>query len=233
MFDPANVKRTEILYRAMKKFTDARAAARDAYLKTAKKYESDKGSTYYRDKMNQAMNDRRGAVDVARAEAARTIDDMIKGMYLHASKHKMQAPTDEQLRILTALKLRDRLTLNELEQAANAMDGNGAGLAIIEEIAQKHSIPHPNYNALARDGLSSDAARKAIDSLGESCKRILNGTGATRAAEANIARQNMLGYNIDPDTQLQEPPYESEADFYGRNINMPYEVFADAVNGAD
>ncbi|MBR3505327.1 MAG: hypothetical protein IKO07_13945 [Clostridia bacterium] len=229
MLEP--MKRTEILYSAMKDFTDARIAARAEYFAKMKPIETAKGSKYYNDARKEAEKARRATVDEARAKAADTVDVMIASMRKANSVRAMAAPTEEQLRILQALKMREKVTLNELDAAANAMCGNGAGLAVVEEIAQNSGVAHPNYNALATAGLSIAEGERVINNLLEACKRVLNGTGATRAAELNRLRQaDIHNEHINPDDLPQEPPYESVSDFYARNISTPYDIFSQAVD---
>jgi|GEM_PF-3364047 len=225
------MKRTDILFSAMKDFTDARSAARAEYLAKLKPLETAKGSKYYDDTHKEADKARRAIVDEARAKAADTVSVMIESMRKANSVRAMAAPTDEQLRILQALKMREKVTLNELDAAANAMRGNGAGLAMVEEIARNSGVAHRNYNALATAGLSIAEGERAIDNLLKACKRVLNGTGATRAAELNRLRQaDIHNEHINPDDLTQEAPYESASDFYARNISTPYAIFSQAVD---
>ena len=63
MLEP--MKRTEILYSAMKDFTDARIAARAEYFAKMKPIETAKGSKYYNDARKEAEKARIYARSVA------------------------------------------------------------------------------------------------------------------------------------------------------------------------
>ena len=222
---------TEYLYNAMKRFTDARAAAREAYLQTMKKYESAKGSPFYTEQKDKAMKVRNDAVEAAKAECVKTVNSALNLMRNTSGKRPMRAPTEEQLRILQLLKMRKTVTPHELEAAANAMDGNGSALAVLNEIAHEQNHTPRNYTAMATDGLPAAAADDAINNLSKACTGILaSGVNhAARLAAEHNARIN--GVKVDPDDLPQEQPYQGEKDFYSRAMPWtPYEVFAKAVN---
>ena len=56
------------------------------------------------------------------------------------SKRGMNAPTPEELRVIELLKLRDTVTREELDAAANTVSGNPACLSALSEIARRHGI---------------------------------------------------------------------------------------------
>lgn len=222
---------TEYLYNAMKRFTEARAAARETYLQTMKKYETAKGSPYYTEQKDKAMKVRNDAVEAAKAECVKTVDNALSLMRRTSGERPMKAPTEEQLRILQMLKMRKTVTPNELQAAANAMDGNGAALAVLNEIAHEQNHTPRNYTAMATDGLPAAAADEAITTLTKACKSILE-SGVNRAARiAADHNARINGVKVDPDDLPQEKPYASERDFYERAMPWtPFDVFSKAVN---
>ncbi len=225
------MNRTEILYSAMKDFTDAQRAARDEYMKTMQPLETAKGSAFYADAREKADNARREAVEAAKKKAADTVDVMLASMRKANSARKLPAPTTEQLNLLQTLKMRKSVTSEELEAAAHTMDGNGAGLAVLQEIAQENGHIFQHFTEQSKDGLPIAEGERAINSLLAACRRVLNGDGSSRAASL-AARRNarMNGVEYNPDDLLQEAPYENERDFYERSISANYDKFAQAVN---
>ena len=222
---------TEYLYNAMKRFTDARTAARETYLQTMKKYETAKGSPYYTEQKDKAMKVRNDAVEAAKAECVNTVNNALSLMRKTSGARPMKAPTEEQLRILQMLKMRKTVTPNELQAAANAMDGNGAALAVLNEIAHEQNHTPRNYTAMSTDGLPTAAADEAIKNLQQACTGILESgvRRAARIAAEHNARIN--GVKVEPDDLPQEEPYSSERDFYERAMPWtPFDVFAKAVN---
>ena len=222
---------TEYLYEAMSKYQRARAAARDEYMRVMKLYESAKGSPFYDEQRDKAQNKRNEAVNAAQDEARRAVDSALKYMRDAVSGRKMVAPTTEQLNILTLLKMRDSVTREELTTAANAMDGNGAALSVLTEIARKNSIPI-SFNDKATDGLSPTAATELIREITKGCAERINDTVGVNHASALAAKFNArsTGKEYNADDLPQETPYNGEADFYGRMVNIPFEIISKSLN---
>ena len=86
---------TTWLYNAMKKFTDARAAAREEYLQRMKQIADTKGSKYYIDESKKAESRKNNAIEQARMECRQSLAGTFKTMYANNEKRKMQPPTQE------------------------------------------------------------------------------------------------------------------------------------------
>lgn len=221
---------TERLYQAMKRFTDTRREAREAYMQTMAKYQTAKGSPFYQEQQEQAQKERADKVNRAKGECLASIKVALSDMRKASENKPMQAPTEEQLRILQMLKMRTHVTDAELQTAANAMNGNGAALAIIDEI-EKERGGHRNYLFMAKTQLSPQAAMQAIDRLTESCRDILEHSSTRAARIAASYREHLSGNHLDADQMTQEPPYMSEEDFYGRMLpSTSYEALQRTVN---
>lgn len=244
---------TEYLYQAMKKYQTARSAARDEYFQTMKRLESAKGSAYYTEERDKAMKKRTAAVEVAQAEARRTVENALSCMNSAITARKMTAPTEDQLRILTMLNMRTSITKAELDTAANAMEGNGTALAVLEDIARKHEIIGANYGALVKGGLSPDKANQVLREITTACyKRINDTVGANRAAaamakfhnrryggspaqewesaNASVSSKGTPGDYMDLDSLPQEAPYQGEADFFSGIVSIPFNVLSSTLN---
>ena len=118
---------TTNLYRAVADFMTARSEAVEEYLLMTRRYASAKGSQMYIDKMDEAAKKRDKAISNAQSIAKREIRETLLAMVDKADKIKMQPPTEEQLRILQMLNLKERVTEAECVGAANAMEGNRPG----------------------------------------------------------------------------------------------------------
>lgn len=243
---------TNNLYDAMRKFQQARNTAQETYLQTMKKYESAKGTDYYSDQQAISAKVRDEAIAAARAACIQTVNNALACMRSAIERKGMTAPTDEQLRILQLLKMRDvrEIAPEELQAAAVSMNGNGAALAVVQSIANDKmearaqddkagkplQAPYyaPNFLALSTDGLPAAQATKALDSLQEICRNIIHGNGASRAATlAAEYQQRRQGTPYNPDDLPRERDYESEREFFERYmIATPFEAFAKTVNGA-
>lgn len=207
---------TTWLYNAMKKFTDTREAARLEYVQRMKALEDAKGSKYYIDEKNKAASRRENIVEQARLECRQSLAGTFKTMRENNSKRPMQPPTDEQLRILELLKMRDNVTAGELQQAANAMNGNGAALQLLYEFARKMEIHNMADIRQDANEFSIAQAEDEINRIAGECRRILE-TGARRGAYLGAqynARQH--GIPVDEDSLPQIEPFTTEHEFETR-----------------
>ena len=82
------------VYTAMKKFTDARAAARDQYIKTMGPLETAAGSKYWTDEEAKAAKLRRDTVEEARRICNAELKEAFSEMTEANHRRVMPAPTD-------------------------------------------------------------------------------------------------------------------------------------------
>lgn len=223
---------TTRLYRAVAAFIQAREEAREEYLLMGRRYAAAKGSQMYVDEMSKARKKREETVSGAQVIARQEIRETINAMAEKADKIKMQPPTEEQLRILQLLSMKEKLTTAELEGAANAMEGNATALSLVDELAKKSGVVHVPYaSRLSVTAYDPQTARQAIKKLGEACYSIVdNTTGASRARLlAAEQHQRLYGGTFDPDEFPQEKGFEDETDFYNQ-MNIPLSAFSSAVD---
>lgn len=223
---------TSDLFKTMKQYTEARSAAREEYLRAMKPYDEDRGSAFYRRKQDEAMKRRNAALDAAQAECANGIDAAIRRMREHAGSRRMAAPTEEQLRLLSLLKLRDRLTRSELDAAANSMDGNAAALALLAEMARKNGdLGGGRYLAMASGGLNGEEASAAVDNIAAACRKILANRSGANHNRLMGAQRNYKLHNVsfDADSLPQEAALTTEQDFYDGISSVPFDVLMQTV----
>ena len=223
---------TANLYRTIATFMQARSEAREELQVMTRRYASARGSQMYADEMSKAKQKWEQTIAGAQLIAKQEIRETLKAMAEKADKIKMQPPTEEQLRILQLLKMKSRLTEAECDGAANAMDGNAAALALLDEMATESGIAHvPFVRRLAVKTYSPDTARQTIKELGEACFEIVNNTsGASRPALLSKQwHKNTFGGSFDPFELPQEKPFEDENEFYTR-MNIPLSAFSAAVD---
>lgn len=223
---------TTNLYRAVADFMTARSEAVEEYLLMTRRYASAKGSQMYTDKIDEAAKKRDKAISNAQSIAKREIRETLLAMVDKADKIKMQPPTEEQLRILQMLNLKERVTEAECVGAANAMEGNATALALVDELATKSGVLHiPFARSMAVKTYDPATARLAIKELAEACYEIVNNTtGASKVALLTKQRhQRQYGGTFDPYELPQEEPFKDESDFY-EQMNIPLSAFSSAVD---
>lgn len=145
------------------------------------------------------------------------MDDMRRTYEAKPSK----APTPEQLAILQALKMRDRVSKDELREALNAVKGCPLCERVIGEIATK------NHHILGMEQeMSSDTIRRSMDSLkrnGETLIAQLERPGEDRRTAVNNGNWDLFRLDIDAkDSEDCMRVFGGVTDF---------SKFAEAVNG--
>lgn len=235
------------LYEAMTAYQRARAAARDAYMAVMKPLETARGSQYYNEQRDKAAKARNDAVAAAQVEARAAVDAAIGAMRDAVNGRKMQPPTDEQLRILQMLKMRDVVTRAEMDAAANAMDGNGSALAVLDEMARRFEAEHThvneygmtvpdeyygNYTQMATRGMSTADGLQVLRNLTKACADRINDTvGAARTAVIGAKyNERNTGKAVNLDDLPQATIADNERDFYAGMLNTPYDVLTHTLN---
>ena len=138
------------------------------------KYEGDisrlerfKGSAGYAEDVKKAENERKTAIAALQTETAKKFDECLKAMRDHARNQKMTPPTAEQLALLQALKMREKITRAELEQAARTLQNSPVSLSVLGAIGEKNGVYNINY------GRETPASVQAhIDELAKSARLI-------------------------------------------------------------
>lgn len=224
---------TDILFSAIDTFMEEREKSRSAFLDTKRSCERLKGSEAYSEEMAAAQQKRDEAVNAAQAAARISINKALAGMRDQISNIRIEAPTDEMVRVLTVLKMRDHLTRAELDEAAAQMEGNGAGLAVIAELAGKNGISGAQYLLQTKKRLTAEGARALLKVITDGSNSILrNRTGAARAAalygESQAARYG--SGSVDPDMLQQEKRYSSKAEFFESITGVSFDTITKAVD---
>lgn len=166
-------------------------------------------------------NRRNAQVDVLRREAQEQLSKIVDDMRQAYEQKPSKAPTSEQLAILQALKMRDSVGRDELQEALNAVRGCPLAERVVGEIAAKHH----HILGMERE-LSGDTVRRSLDALklnGETLIAHLEYPGEDRRAAVN--RGDYTLFQLD-----QEPKDEADAmRIFGHVTD--YQQFSEAVNG--
>lgn len=228
------MSRTSELMEVLNRFIRIRNQNRVDYMNEMVKYDNAKGTVFYTQKMKEARNKRDQADAEARRECSAKCDQLLQDMRKAADSRKSKPLTVGQQMIIDSLKNKTRIGITEVEQAANAMNGNIVGLRQIQEIERiraknaivhEHRVAH-NYLRFADPELNSDGVDRYMNSLSATVKDVLQ-SGVTRAGQVSMRHAQVYGRSSDPDDYPQKRPFESERDLYGTD----YELFGKAVNG--
>lgn len=222
---------TDILFSAIDTYMEARENARSAFLDTKRSCERLKGSEAYSEEMAAAQQKRDEAVNAAQAAARISINKAIAGMQDQIGNIRAEAPTEEQIRVLTVLKMRDHLTRAELDEAAAQMEGNGAGLSVIAELAGKNGISGAQYLVQAKKRLTAEGARALLKVISDGSNSIIrNRTGAKRAAQLYGETRAALYGGVDFDDLPHESRYSNKAEFFESITGVSFDTITKAVD---
>lgn len=146
---------TKKYYNVIKKYRDAVRDASDEYDLTLQKNAALYGSPRYAEIEREAAAKRDATLSTAKRETLDAVREVCATMRTNAKARKTVAPTAEQLAILQALKMREKVTAGELRHAANALAGCPLALSVLDELAQ--SCPGAGrFNVELTDGEIDD-----------------------------------------------------------------------------
>lgn len=169
------------------------------------------------------LDDRRNAeVEELRREYADRLKSAVDAMEKTYMNRPASAPTQEQLSVLQALKLRDHVSRDELRRAAQTMRGCPVAERALEEIARKSG----EILGLEQE-ISSDTVRQSLHSLRVNAGRLVSNLQAPNSRREHMSRSDWDMFRLDTD-----PAGENEClRIFGLCANGAQ--FAAAVNEAE
>jgi len=156
------MKNSDAFYSYAADYQRKRAAVMAEYETRLEKLESAKGSQYYIDEKAAAEATRDKELAALKAEYGKQFDTVLKAMQESNTGRTMTAPSDEELRLITALKMRESLTEQELVLASNKLKNNPACLSILQEVAHKQGILRNFTSAKEMSIADTEKAIKAL-----------------------------------------------------------------------
>lgn len=204
----------------------------DTKMQQLEKY---KGSAGFEKDKAAAEKERDAAIKAVQSEYADRFNDILKGMRKSATTRSMTPPTQEQLALLQALKMRHKISRDELEQAGRTLKENPVCLSVLEEIAQDliDKTGSNEYYGLNFVTESTNGILSCIDGLTESAKRICSlnkcDSRADMAAHKSIynpaySHDALYSFRVDKDVSSTREAME----LFGGVSNL--ESFEAAVN---
>lgn len=192
------------------------------------------GSARYETDLQKINGDRAGEVEALRRDCSADFDRCLSKMQTAAQSRPAAPPTDEQMRLIQLLKLKESVTRDDLTHAALACEGCPLALGVLEEIATAHDILgfHAGGNTL-----SDQFVRDAIREFAKSARTTLTLDRTNNRAELMRGTEGPHGTapafgNIEK-FRLDVDP-ENAQDCAGRWGGVPgelYEAFTAATGG--
>lgn len=216
------IKNSEWLYIEMRDYQNERQKIESWYRSKLKQLEAAKGSKYFEQETEKAAKEKEQALEELEAKTWPEVVEALKAMRERNGKRPLKAPTAEQLALLQALKLRENVTADELDKAANSLEGNETALFVLSDIARANGI----LKAYHGTELSIGGVDRLIDGLKAAAVDFMR-TDKTRAARAASAYYDrMYGKGIEDDSMATVPIFESKEEFYSNIAGMDLEAQA-------
>lgn len=186
---------TQQYYKTIVAFRDGLREINSRYASEYARLEKFKDSKFYNDDKKLIDDRRKAETDNLRREYAQRLADVVDSMEKTYMERPASAPTQEQLAILQALKMRDTVGRDELRQAAISMRGCPLAERTLEEIARKsgHAL------ALANE-LSGDEIRQHLQSLRVNGSKLISKLEVpdSRREHVNSGNYDLFRLDIDP-----------------------------------
>ena len=118
-------------YQAASNFQSERKSIVDKYEKKMAELKRMEGSEYYKEESKKAEDDKKKSLDSLIASYRDSMKTCMSDMKRTNSKRMLAAPSEEQLRLLTVLKMKEVLTQEEVLAAANSFSDNSVCLSVL------------------------------------------------------------------------------------------------------
>lgn len=206
-----NMNRTKLFYDETTKYRAGLRELNANYDRELSKIERYMGSEGYDEEREEIEKKRKEAITAFQREHFNSFMNITDEMRKSAKSRTMTAPTAEELALLEALKMREHIGRDELEQAARTLHNCPVGLAILDEIAAKNDVHGVHFGAE-----STESILNHIKSLEESAKRIC-------ALDKCDSRQEMLAQR-----SIYSPNHKENA-MYSFMVDRDFMSEADAL----
>lgn len=186
---------TERYFNSIKCFRKDLSDLNAKYAPEYERLERFKDSASYASSKKSVDERREEELSALRREYNDRLKSAVDAMEKTYMEKPTSAPTQEQLSVLQTLKLRDRVSRDELKKAANNVRGCPAAERVLEEIARKNGV----ILGLEQE-LSNDAVRRQLYSLRRSGEHLVSHLDAPNSRRAHTANADwdMFRTDIDP-----------------------------------
>lgn len=228
------IKNTDLFYTRTKEYQDKRKNIIDEYEKRLESLENAKGSKYFTDEAKKAEDKRDEALTALKNEYNGYFNIAFDAMRKANAARKMTPPTEEELRTLQLLKMKDKPTEAELAAAANTLKGNVTCLSVLTEISHNAGYMRDYMGYSETKELPVSDAEDTIKVLASSVRDFMD-FDTPRAARV-AAEYHAQHYGINPDAPAlpKRPLFEDKAGCFYEMCGISGDTltaFENAVDG--
>lgn len=157
------ISNTTLFFKKAMQYQSKRADLVSEYEKGLQSLERYRGSEAYTEDL-QKLKDKHEAAMTALIDEYRPAFQTIIGAMTDAiGRRSIPAPSQDQLSILSVLRMKRRVTAEDCRRVAEAVRGNRLALDVVEEIAAEHKLPH-DFDDLCPE-MSSSTAERVVENL--------------------------------------------------------------------
>lgn len=215
----------------MKQYQDMRNEVVDTYEHRMDEIERTIGSLFYEEEKAKAIDTKNTSLDNLRKQFFPAFQEIFKAMDNANANRKMDAPTQEQLNLISALRLKKNVTDVDFTAAAHSLASNGLALGLLQELAQERGSVRNFLKFGTTNELSVPAGEQTIRNMWDSVVDFTN-YSTTRASRLNQAFNKRHGYET---TELKKRPlFNSKAEMFAQISDLTdegVEAFCKAVDG--
>ena len=228
------IANTTLFFRRAAEFQNKRKDITDDYAKRLESLKDMKGSKYYTDEIKKAEDKRDEALTALKEEYGEYFRISLDAMSKANASRKMTPPTEEELRTLQLLKMKDKPTEAELAAAANTLKGNTTCLSVLTEIARNAGYMRGYMGYSETKELPVSDVEEAIRGLGSSIRDFMNHDAPRAARIAKERNERTYGKMSNTPELPKRPLFEDKAGCFYEVARMGgdfFIAFCKAVDG--
>lgn len=197
------MKNSERYYLNVKWFREELQKIGDAYELALQQHAQFKGSAGYDQLVEKFDAERKAQVANLRHEHDPKFREILNNMREAEQARKLTPPTQDQLAILQALKMRSNVSNEELEQAARSLDGCPLALSVLDDIAAAREVGRRGLRRFNTGPASADI-KAHIDALERSVNALMRLERVNHRQDYTKVGGDMTLYAVDRDPQSVE-----------------------------
>lgn len=187
------MKNTDLFYSLAKEYQDKRGQVMQSFENRSEQLSQMRGSRYFDTEMTKATNEKDAALTSLKREYSERFGAVLSSMDKANRQRKLTPPTEEELRLISLLKMKDKLTEQELDAAANMLKGNSTCLAVLTEIAHKQGYLRGYMNCSDNAEMPAESVKTLIDSLNSSVRDFMEFDTSRAARTARKYHERLYG----------------------------------------
>lgn len=229
------ISNTEAFYRRARDYQTARKKVMDAYEARIADLEANhKGSKYYEEQVPIAEETKDTQLKALKEDCGDALRLLFDSMKKANDTRPLQPPTEEELRTLQLLKLKEKVTEEELTRAAHTLKGNEACLSVLTDIGHKQGIITDFSRYADSSIMSTQTVNNHINTLESETADFLQFDTSRAARIAQAHHDTMYGTPEDAPALPKRAIFDGKAECFKLFAGLEgkeLQAFCDAVDG--